>query len=106
VIGRQVFYDATAYMRLLARVTSLIGPGGPTPARLLVNGFPGHRYHRQKDLDTVAYFRAKFRAGEPVAPVWVIVQGYEVLLWDGHHRVEAARAEGVREVEAVRVPFP
>ena len=50
--------------------------------------------------DTVVEFQAKFRNGETVDPVFVRFDGTYYFLQDGFHRVEAARREGLDEIDA------
>jgi|SRR5215467_12203390 len=58
-------------------------------------------FQRHKNLieENVIEYQARFRNGESFPPVYVRFDGTDYFLQDGFHRVEAARREGLEEID-------
>ena len=60
--------------------------------------------HENLIEENVIEYQVRFRNGEPFPPVYVRFSGTDYFLQDGFHRVEAARREGLEEIDAEVAP--
>jgi len=58
-------------------------------------------FQRHKNLieENVIEYQARFSNGESFPPVYVHFDGSDYFMQDGFHRVEAARREGLEEID-------
>jgi hypothetical protein len=60
--------------------------------------------HESLIEETVIEYRERTRAGEQLEPIRVYFDGAHYWLADGFHRIEAARLEGVGNINAEIIP--